>query len=240
MFRKTAALLLALLLTALCLPVRADGVKDDFDPVGQTFVGVNAPYMTEGGLPSGTEFFTDDDFGENRITVLNLWDSACLFCRLELPELQRFSEDYADSGVRVVGVSSTRMGGSYPAAYEYLLEYGVTYDNLIPDDGLKKIMFQNATAPHTYFVDANGTVLWYKHGSVTYDELVSVLTRLASMPGDADLDGGISFADITLMYLSLTGEGALSTLGKSNADFNCDGEVGFADVSALYIHMIGD
>ncbi len=239
MLKKSLLIFTAAAMLLLCLPAAALSPLDVYDPVGHTFSGVNAPYMTEGGLPSTTDFFTDADFAENRITVLNLWDSSCLFCRLELPYFQQVSEDYASCGVRVVGVSSTRMGGTYPAAYEYLVEFGVTYTNLIVDDGLAEIVFQNANTPQTFFVNSEGTVMDYIREATTYEELTEKLCALLYIAGDADANGELTFADVTSAYIYMTGGAELNALGRLNADFNGDGEVSFADISALYLMMIG-
>ena len=81
--KRLFAALLSLLLLAAPPAVKADG---EYDPIGQQFTGVHAPYVTEEGTPSDTEFFTDADFALNSITVVNFWDTGCMNCRIEMPD----------------------------------------------------------------------------------------------------------------------------------------------------------
>lgn len=245
MIKRYTALLLAvcMALCAAALPAAAVGSPlkpaDEFDPVGHTFQNVHAAYMIEGGKASTTEFFTEAEFALHELTVINLWDSACLFCRLELPYFVEASEAYADWGVAVFGAVSTRMGGTYAAAYDYVLEYGVTYPNLIVDDGLAEIIYQNANTPQTFFVDSTGTVVGYVRGSVTYEELSALIESFMICAGDADESGEINFADVSSIYMYSLGNAELTPRGKANADVDGDGTVGFSDITVLYLSLIG-
>lgn len=237
--RLAASALLICLLAALPCAGSALHGLDIIDPTGLRFENVSAPYMTEGGKPSRTEFFTDADIAQSRITVINLWDSACLFCRLELPYFQQASLDYADRGVGFCGSVGTRMGGTYEAAYGYLQEYGVTYVNVIPDESMQSILFLNAGNPQTFFVDGSGTVLAHVADDMTYEELSEMLESLLNFYGDADCNGVLNFADISSMYVFMLGSADIGAQGAVNADFNRDGAVSFGDISGLYLYIIG-
>ena len=245
MYKKAIALLLILLMTV-CVgayPAMAvhsgAGPADEYDPVGDVFHDVRAAYMIEGGYPSQTEFFTEAEFGLHELTIINMWDSACLFCRVELPYFVEASENYADWGVAVFGAVSTRMGGTYPAAYQYILEFGVTYPNLIIDDGLAAILFQNANTPQTFFVDNTGTVIGYIRGATTYEELSAMTEGFLTRPGDADENGEVNFADVSSIYMHALGSAELGPRGSKNADVDGDGTVGFSDITVLYLSLIG-
>lgn len=235
--KRLVALLLVLALAALCMPALSEGDEDS--SVGLVFSGVSSPYMEEGGVPSSTEFFTDADFAASRITIVNLWDSSCLFCRLELPYFQQISVEFSDSGVSCLGAVTTVMGGSYPAAYQYLQEFGVTYPNVIPDDRFSETLFNVSGTPQTFLVNSDGEIVAHHRGSMTYEELYELLTGVMRVPGDADCDGSLTFADISRAYIYLTGGAELTAMGAVNADFNGDGAVSFGDISALYIYVIG-
>lgn len=241
MLKRSLALIISLLLLA-CLPqlgAYALEPNDFFDAVGHTFQNVRAPYMTEGGYPSQTQFFTEEEFGLHDLTILNLWDSACLFCRVELPYFQQVSEEYADLGVAVFGAVGTRMGGTYQAAYGYIQEFGLTYPNLITDDGLEEIIFQNANTPQTFFVDPTGTVVAHIIGATTYEELVDYIESFIGLTGDVDCSGTVNFADVSSLYIFIIGAAELTPMGGRNADVDGDGQVGFSDVSMLYLSLIG-
>lgn len=242
MLKKCLCLLLTLAFAAasslVILPSAAEETPD-FDPVGCSFQNVHAPYMIEGGLPSADEFFTEADFAGYTMTVIDLWESACLFCRLALPEYQAISQEYAARGVRVLGVATTWMGGNYPACWGYLQEAGVTYDNVIIDDGIYELVSHNSYMPQTYFVDGSGTVVDYIPGKTSYEELTQKLEALLAVNGDADCNGVLNFADISSVYVFVLGIAALPPQGEANADFNKDGSVTFSDISEIYMFMLG-
>ncbi len=56
--------------------------------------------------------------------------------------------------------------------------------------------------------------------------------------GDADLDGSVTFSDISAIYLHLVGEAELTEQGVINADFMQDGSVDYSDISSLYLFLI--
>ena len=81
-------------------------------------------------------------------------------------------------------------------------------------------------------------------GCITGDTVVTALYEAnepvaVTLLGDADCNGAVNFSDISLIYLYLMGQGALSPQGVINSDFNCDGSVTFADVSEIYLFIIG-
>ena len=59
------------------------------------------------------------------------------------------------------------------------------------------------------------------------------------MPGDVNLDGQLSFADVALLYQYILGQADLSDEAAANADVNLDGNVGMLDVAALYQIVLG-
>ncbi len=59
------------------------------------------------------------------------------------------------------------------------------------------------------------------------------------LPGDVDGDGEVTFLDITVLYLFLTGEGGIDEAYLANADYNADGEPSYADITDMYIALIG-
>ncbi len=69
--------------------------------------------------------------------------------------------------------------------------------------------------------------------TVTYTKDSSLLL------GDADCNGTVDFADISLLYLYLTGQGSLTEQGILNSDFDQNGSVDFSDISQIYLYIIG-
>ena len=69
--------------------------------------------------------------------------------------------------------------------------------------------------------------------TVTYTKDQSILL------GDADCNGVVDFADISLLYLFMLGQGELTEQGVINSDFDQNGDVNFGDISAIYMFVLG-
>lgn len=101
-------------------------------------------------------------------TVLNLWGSWCGPCREELPLMQEFA-DAADGQVRVVGLISK---DGRPQAESFAADAGITFPSGFDADGELMTDLGLNALPYTYFLDADGGVVYTQVGPVTsVDEL---------------------------------------------------------------------
>jgi thiol-disulfide isomerase/thioredoxin len=101
-------------------------------------------------------------------TVLNLWGSWCTPCREELPVMQQFA-DAAAGQVRVMGVISK---DGRPQAESFAADAGVTFPSAFDGDGKLMTDLGLNGLPYTYFLDADGAVVYTQVGPVTsLDEL---------------------------------------------------------------------
>ena len=236
--RLIAALLCALLAfgTAYALPARDD---DETVLLGRVFRSVNAPYMIEGGLPSREDFFTEADFAGNALTVVNLWDSGCMNCRWEMPFFEQAYENYRDMGVGFLGVATRRIGGTYEDGWRLINELGITYPIVIIDEGIMALVEDFFVVPLTLFVDAEGVVIGVHRGVMMYDELEAEICRNICLRGDADCDGSLSLADVSLMAAYIQNSAELTALGRAAADADADGLVSIEDILALCEGVLG-
>ncbi|WP_439106761.1 DsbE family thiol:disulfide interchange protein [Congregibacter sp.] len=115
-------------------------------------------------------------------TLLNVWATWCISCRVEHPYLQRL----ADAGVRIYGVNYK---DDSDAARAWLEQLGDPYQESIVDaQGTFGLDLGVYGAPETYFVDANG-VIRYRHVGVIDERvwtgrLKAIYDALAT-PGDS-------------------------------------------------------
>jgi cytochrome c biogenesis protein CcmG/thiol:disulfide interchange protein DsbE len=101
-------------------------------------------------------------------TVLNLWGSWCTPCREELPLMQQFA-DAAAGQVRVMGLISK---DGRPQAESFAAEAGVTFPSAFDADGELMTDLGLNGLPYTYFLDADGGLVYTQVGPVTsVDEL---------------------------------------------------------------------
>jgi thiol-disulfide isomerase/thioredoxin len=101
-------------------------------------------------------------------TVLNLWGSWCQPCREELPLLQQFADATAGQ-VRVMGLISK---DGRPQAESFAADAGVTFPNAFDGEGGLMTELGLNALPVTYFLDAEGGLVYTQVGPVTsVDEL---------------------------------------------------------------------
>ena len=105
----------------------------------------------------GPEIFT-----ENKVTVVNVWGTYCGPCIDEMPDLQNWYtvEQSKDSGVMIVGIPFDVDASTVDEAIDIMRDTGVTYPNLLVDDGLYEMFIKDITVvPTTYIVDSNGNII---------------------------------------------------------------------------------
>ena len=116
----------------------------------------------------------DDLLGE--VTLVNIWATWCVSCRVEHPYLNKL----AQSGVRIIGLNYKDESN---AARQWLLDLGNPYQwNIVDKQGNLGIDLGVFGAPETYLLDKNG-VIRYKHVGVVdqrvWDErFLPVIQRL--------------------------------------------------------------
>ena len=68
---------------------------------------------------------------------------------------------------------------------------------------------------------------------------VAVFPEPQGMLGDLDGDGQVTFLDVTVLQLFLTGEGGIEDQYLPFTDFNCDGVTTYADISDMTLFLMG-
>lgn len=112
------------------------------------------------GLPG---LLSEQDI-EGQVSLLNVWATWCIACRVEHPYLQQLS----DQGVVIVGINYK---DNDAAAERWLEELGNPYrSNIADNDGTLGLDLGVYGAPETYLVDSAG-VIRYRHVGVV-DETV--------------------------------------------------------------------
>jgi cytochrome c biogenesis protein CcmG, thiol:disulfide interchange protein DsbE len=101
-------------------------------------------------------------------TLVNLWGSWCPPCREEMPVLQQLSQAAGDQ-LRVVGVISK---DGQPQAESFAADAGVTFPSAFDGEGKLMAGLGIKALPYTYFLDADGALVYTQVGPVSsLDEL---------------------------------------------------------------------
>jgi len=135
---------------------------------------------------SGTDYEgQDQDVADWRgdVVVLNTWYAACPPCRAEAPDLVALAEDYADDGVRVLGLNSRDDAG---AAQAFQRTFSVPYPSIDDTDGRAGLALQGVVplnaVPTTVVLDRAGKVAARIVGLVDASTLRTVVDDLLAEP----------------------------------------------------------
>ena len=107
----------------------------------------------------GNEVKSEDVFGKNIITMVNLWTSWCTWCVKEMPELEELNKELEEKGCGIIGIL---LDGddeyALQDAKEIIEMTGATYLMLMPFEDVDRVLPSQAY-PTTYFVDSEGCVV---------------------------------------------------------------------------------
>ena len=165
--RVLAVAALAVLLLAGCSPDSPSTTPDDVE--GQNYQSGDGSTTTwtagdrSGPLElSGTDFAgTAQDVADWRgdVVVLNTGYANCPPCRAEAADLAALSTDYADDGVKLLGINRTDDAGT---AQAFERQFEVPYPSLADTDGTAIAALQGTVpvnaVPTTIVLDRSGMV----------------------------------------------------------------------------------
>ena len=114
-----------------------------------------------------------------RPVVLNFWAGLCPPCRAEMPEFQRFADDYAGRAL-VVGVDLGQFFslGSQDDAIKLLNELAVTYPAGYTDDGNVVRELGVLGLPATFFISADGSLHRKWQGVLNGEKLAEITDEM--------------------------------------------------------------
>ena len=100
------------------------------------------------------KFFVNDDFKNNKYTLINFWASWCAPCRVEHPYLMRLSKK---KGIKLLGIN---FKDKKINALKFLEELGDPYDYLAKDSsGKQSVNFGIYGIPESILIDNKFNIL---------------------------------------------------------------------------------
>ena len=100
------------------------------------------------------KFFTNDNFKNNKYTLINFWASWCAPCRVEHPYLMRLSKK---KGIKILGIN---FKDKKINALKFLDELGDPYDYLAKDSsGKQSVNFGIYGIPESILIDNKFNIL---------------------------------------------------------------------------------
>lgn len=110
--------------------------------------------------------------------VINFFDSTCIPCRAEHPELIKFAEQQRSFGAEGAELYTFINRDNQAAVRRWFADNGGDWPVITDDDGHIGVTFGVAKVPETFIVDPAGTVVVYYGGAITADQLSAELQRM--------------------------------------------------------------
>jgi cytochrome c biogenesis protein CcmG, thiol:disulfide interchange protein DsbE len=108
--------------------------------------------------------------------VINFWASWCPPCREEMPVLERGWQKYGDK-ILFLGIQ-TQDRGKREEGEALINEFNLTFPSLIDDDSRVSVEYALFGVPETFFVRADGTLLYKFAGGVDEELLEQKIGEL--------------------------------------------------------------
>lgn len=148
---------------------------DESGDVGASpLIGRAAPAI-EGETTTGETFALSEQRGQ--WVVVNFFQTSCIPCVREHPELVAFSEAHRDRGDAVV--VSVAFSDSRRNVENFFAEYGGNWPVLAANTGQHAVRYGVAAVPETFLVSPKGVVTSKFIGGITAADLEAEITRLA-------------------------------------------------------------
>lgn len=110
--------------------------------------------------------------------ILNFWATWCPPCKVEMPEMQKFYDEYNDD-VEIIAVNLTASETNEKKVKHYIDEHKYTYPVPLDKDSKVGDTYMAITVPTTYFIGTDGKVQQpRKVGPMTYEYMEEMLDAL--------------------------------------------------------------
>lgn len=125
-------------------------------------------------------------FAENKLTLVNVWNTGCPPCINEIPELDQLNEEMKEQGVAVKGLVYEMKPGltdkDLEAVNEILASAGSSYQHLtVSQDMIETKEIQSLVAfPTTFFVDSEGKIVGSVKGANDLEGWKEIVAQILS------------------------------------------------------------
>lgn len=130
-------------------------------------VGKEAQNFTLRNL-DGEEISLQDYRG--KIVLINFWATWCVYCDIEMPDLQKLDKENEDLVVLAVNVMEDK-----ETVEKYIKEGGYDFEVVLDEDGTIARTYLVGGYPASYFVDEEGIFQVAVPGMMTYEQMNQVL-----------------------------------------------------------------
>jgi thiol-disulfide isomerase/thioredoxin len=103
--------------------------------------------------------------------LVNFWATWCGPCREEMPDLEKFYQEFKGENIEVIAVNLTSYELKEENVREFVDTFEMSFSVLLDSDGAMYDQYQVYYVPTNYFINEKG-IITKKTGPLTYDQMV--------------------------------------------------------------------
>lgn len=111
-------------------------------------------------------------YEQNALTILNFWATWCGPCQREIPEFNRFYQEYKGRGFEIVAVN---IGENPVQVRGFAREQGMEFPVLLDTKTEVAADYYVNAIPTTFLLDQKGQILLVHRGILDYNRLVRIV-----------------------------------------------------------------
>jgi len=125
---------------------------------------------------SGEKFKLSDYRGKK--VIVNFWATWCPPCRMEMPHMQKYYEQFQNKDVVIFAVNLTHTEKNRESVARFVEQYSLTFPVLMDEEGAVSDLYGVMVYPTTYIIGSNGMIREKIFGAVDYDTLKKLMAGI--------------------------------------------------------------
>jgi cytochrome c biogenesis protein CcmG, thiol:disulfide interchange protein DsbE len=149
--------------------------------VQQVEVGSRAPDFRAIDLATGDSVSLRERY-RDRVTLVNVWATWCVPCRVEMPAMEKLYQSLAPRGFRIAAVSIDE--GGPEAVQAFGQELGLSFDLLQDRSTRVQQIYQTTGVPESFLLNRDGVIVKRVIGAHDWSSAVNraLIERLLDEP----------------------------------------------------------
>lgn len=119
-------------------------------------VGRRAPDYTAVNIAGGDSVSLRDRYS-GKVTLVNIWATWCIPCRVEMPAMEQLYQELGPKGFRIAAVSVDE--GSIEDVRAFARDLDLTFDILHDRSGMIQRAYQTTGVPESFLLDEQGIIV---------------------------------------------------------------------------------
>ncbi|HSB54500.1 MAG TPA: TlpA disulfide reductase family protein [Gemmatimonadales bacterium] len=124
--------------------------------VEQVAAGARAPNYRTMDLATGDTVALRDHY-KGHVTLVNIWATWCVPCKVEMPSMQRLYDSLSSRGFRIAAVSIDQEGPD--VVRDFASNLHLTFDLLQDRKGDIQVAYQTTGVPESFLLDTTGIIM---------------------------------------------------------------------------------